>query len=190
MQILIARFARQGIKIYVDENDGFFKIIDDAITAVEIPAANVIATGALTSANIIDKLRLIWKSMPAAYRSRPVKMFLSTTNYFKYIEAYQEENGSLPYNTEMGKKSLDISNGLCELVPQAGFGETDRVVVGPKDNFLYGVDLVSDQENVTVFNPGNPKVTGFYVSFAIGFQIATGKAIWVNDQNEDSSSAS
>lgn len=175
-----------------DLNNGFFKLIDDAIAASTLTVANghVIETGALTEANIIDKLRLMWKSLPAAYRRQPVKMFLSHTNYYKYIEAYQAEHGALPYNTSVNKQYLDVSGNMCELVPQAGFGETDRIVVGPQSNFLYGVDLVSDQENITVFNPGNPKTVGYYLSFAIGFQFATENAIWVNDQTESSSSSS
>lgn len=173
-------------------NDGFFKLIDDAKTANELTVANghVIETGALTSANIIDKLEIMWESLPEAYKRVPTKMFLSVSNKIKHDKAYKAENGALPYNTEFKKTFLEVSDGMCELVPQAGFGTTDRVVISTEENMLYGVDLESDEEMVHVFSPGNPKVTGFLVVFAIGFQFATEKAIWVNDQTESSSSSS
>lgn len=175
-----------------DVNDGFFKIIDDAITAGDISVANgnLISTGAITSSNAVDKLKEMYRGINKAYRRVPVKMYMSWETYDKYVDDYQNSVGAVVYNASFDKRFLEGSNGLCEMVPLTAMGSTQRVIIAPQSNMFVGVDLASDQERVGVWDANSPYKIGFFMLFAFGVQIGSLDAIWVNDQNEDSASAS
>lgn len=168
-----------------DVNDGFLKIISDNIyNATTNPSGEItpIATGVIDSTNAVTKLKAMYRAVPAAYRSKQLKMYVSHDIYDAYCDHYQTLNGSLPYNTEFEKTFLEGSGRRCELVPLSGMGTSSRVIIAPRENMCIGVDLESDQEEVTVTKGINPKVVGFYMALAFGVQIASFKALWVNDQ--------
>ena len=168
-----------------DVNNGFLKIITDETTP---PAAGVnpnlvpIATGIIDSTNAVTKLKAMYRAIPKGYRSRLLKMYISHDIYDAYCDHYQSLNNSLPYNTEFEKVYLEGSAQKCELVPLSAMGTSKRVIMAPKENMCLGIDLESDQEEVTVTQGINPKVIGIFMALAFGVQIASLKAVWVNDQ--------
>lgn len=175
-----------------DVNDGFHTIIDNEIAGGGISEArgNLIATGSISSSDAVDKCKAMYRGLPKAWRSVPLDMKVSYVLYDKYCDDYQNSNNALPYNTQFNKTFLEGSNQLCTLVPLASMGDTDRIIISPRQNLCVGVDLMSGKDTVEVFKPSNPKVIGFFSKFSIGFQIASLRAIWVNDQAADSVSGS
>lgn len=169
----------------VDVNDGFLKIIEVETTP---PAAGVdpnlipIATGIIDSTNAVTKLKAMYRAIPAGYRRRAVKMYISHDIYDAYCDHYQSMNKSLPYNDKFEKVFLEGSGQKCELVPLSAMGTSMRVIISPKENMCIGIDLESDQEEVAITQGINPKVIGIFLALAFGVQIASLKAIWVNDQ--------
>ena len=162
-----------------DVNDGFFKIIEDEIAAAKLVP---IATGVIDSTNAVAKLKAMYRAIPAGYRRRPVKMYMSHDTYDAYCDNYQAAHGNLPYNDKFEKIFLEGSAQKCELVPLSAVGTSPRVVIAPKENMCIGIDLESDQEEVSITQGINPKVIGIFLALAFGVQIASLKAIWVNDQ--------
>lgn len=168
----------------MDVNDGFLKIIADEITAGNISVANgnLYNTGPITPSTALEQLKAMYRNYNAAYRSRRVKMFMSYQVYDMYIDDYQATVGSVSYNDSFEKYYLEGSNRLCELVPVAGLGNSQMVVISPMDNMFVGVDLQSDAEQVLVRQGNNPKTLQFFLALNFGVQIGSLKAIMVNGQ--------
>jgi hypothetical protein len=167
-----------------DVNDGFLKIIADEIAATNISVANgnLFNTGAITAGNALDQLKAMYRNYNAAYRSVPVKMYMSYQVYDYYVDDYQATVGSISYNTQFEQLYLEGSNRLCELVPVAGLGNSQRVIISPQSNMFVGVDLESDAEQVIIRQGNNPKTLQFFLAINFGVQIGSLKAIMVNDQ--------
>lgn len=161
-----------------DVNDGIFTIIDAEITATNISVAklNMINTSAIDSTNAVAKLKEFYRSACAinpALRGKEVNLMISHDIMDAYNDNYQSENGALPYNKKFEHTMLEGSGNKCSLVPMTGMGTTKRIILTVPWNISVGTDLESDQESVTVFNPGNPKVVGFFMAAAYGVQIWT-----------------
>ena len=171
-------------------NNGFFTIIDKEVAANNISEAkgNLIKTGDINSTNAVAKLKSFYRKactkMPAL-RSQTVRLYISFEVYDAYNDNYQAINGALPYNKEFEKTFLEGSANRCILEPMSSMGISKRIMLGPFENFKVLVDQISDQEDITVFNPGNPKVMGFFLAAAIGFEFMTLNALWTNEAEVD-----
>lgn len=195
----LAFFGDKSLKQNVDPaiaksvkaiNDGFFTIIDKEITAGNISVAkkNLILTGDINGTNAVAKLKAFYRkacTYNPALRRQNVKLYISHDVMDAYNDNYQALNGALPYNKEFEKTFLEGSAKRCELVPLSAMGTSKRIMLGPQMNFNILVDQVSDQEKVHVFSPGNPKVVGFYLAAAIGFEFTTLSALWTNEASVD-----
>lgn len=162
-----------------DVNDGFLTIVAAEITALNLTP---ITTGAIDSTNGVGKLKTMYRAIPKGYRRRTVNMYVSYETYDAYCDNYQSINNALPYNTKYEQIFLEGSGGKCALVPLSSMGDSGRVIISPMENMCIGVDLESDQEDVTITQGINPKVIGYFLALAFGVQIASLKAIWVNEQ--------
>lgn len=161
-----------------DVNDGFLKIIADEVLAGNLTP---IATGPIMPSNAVAVLKGMYRAIPKGFRRSAVKMYVSFDIYDAYCDNYQSINNTLPYNTKYEQITLEGSAGKCELVPLSGMGESERVIIAPQSNMCVGVDLESDQESIDITKGINPKVIGIFMALAFGVQIASLKAVWVNE---------
>jgi len=171
-------------------NDGFFTIINKEMTAgnISVGKKNLILTGDINSTNAVTKLKAFYRQAckyNPALRRQNVKLYISHDVMDAYNDHYQALNEALPYNTEFEKTFLEGSGKRCELVALSAMGTSKRIMLGPMMNFNILVDQQSDQEKVHVFSPGNPKVIGFYLAAAIGFEFTTLHALWTNEASVD-----
>jgi len=176
-------------------NNGFFTIMDTEIAAGNISEAkkNLIPTGDINDTNAVAKLKAFYRKAceyNPALRRQNVKLYVSHLVGDAYDDNYQAINGSLPYNDKFEKTFLEGSGKRCEIARLSAMGISKRLMMGPMLNFNILVDQESDQEKVTVFNPGNPKVIGFYLAAAIGFEFTTLSALWTNEASVDDASGS
>lgn len=171
-------------------NDGFMTIIDREIALSNISEAkgNLITTGDINSANALAKLKAFYRAACAkmpAIRSQVVKLYCSYSVLDAYEDNYQATVGPAVYNSAFEKGFLEGSARKCIIEPLSALGTSKRIMLGPEKNFKVLVDQTSDQERITVFNPGNPKVMGFFLAAAIGFQFMTLNALWTNEPGVD-----
>ncbi len=176
-------------------NDGWMTILNKEITAgnVSVAKKNLIATGVIDKTNAVQKLKYFYRKAAEynpAVRAKDTNLYVSYAIYDAYCDNYQALNEALPYNTEYEKINLEGSAGRCKIVPMAGMRDSKRIILTEEWNMAYGVDTLSDQERVTVFNPGNPKVMGFLGLFAFGFEFVSLKALWTNEKTVDDDSGS
>lgn len=176
-------------------NDGFMTIIDREITLTNISEAkgNLIPTGDINKTNALAKLKTFYRTactkMPSI-RSQVIKLYCSYDILDAYEDNYQATVGPVVYNSSFEKGFLEGSARKCIIEPLSALGTSKRIMLGPEKNFKVLVDQVSDQEKITVFNPGNPKTMGFFLAAAIGFQFMSLNALWTNEAAVDDASGS
>lgn len=161
--------------------DGFLELIKDAITATDLPAAQVITTpgGAIATTNIVALLETMWNGLGAGYKEGAVDIFMSWANFQKYQQGYRTDYGKYVSTNKDATVTLDFSQN-ARLIPMPGMGTSDRIVMTPGKNLKIGYDAIGDQ--MFEFEK-NKRVMDFWMDFKVGVQIAQldDKAIIVND---------
>jgi hypothetical protein len=157
---------------------GILTLVTAAITALEIPAANVTAGAALTASNAFDEFKLIRDKIDPAYRNREMVCLCSVQAKDKYLTDYQATVGAAPYNSNYDQLYLEGTRAQIIAVP--GMGTSSRVLVTPKENLVYGFDVDGPQSNLVTqeFNR-TIKVMG---DFRAGVEFRDGQSIWCNNQ--------
>lgn len=130
--------------------NGYLKIIVDAITAT---AVTPVVTGAITEANILDKLKLMYAQLEPELKTNGTDIFMAYHNFDHYVAAMDTKfaGNSAPY-VELG--SADYRGmryrqgaGNTTIIPVAGMGTSNRIIMLPRANFHYGFDGISDWQN-------------------------------------------
>ncbi|MDD6553080.1 MAG: hypothetical protein PUF37_05775 [Prevotellaceae bacterium] len=107
-------------------------------------------TDSITKENAEDAFTdFYWsENLSPKLRKQQLKMFVSDINYHYYTVAYQTRHGSLPYNQQFDKKTLDGASNV-ELVPLSNVPK-DFMLLTPKTNILLLYNQKTDDENYTV----------------------------------------
>ena len=158
--------------------DGYLKIIADAITASDITE---FPTGALTNENIVEKVEDMWDALDPAMKRERVEVWMSYSNYVKYVQNYREDFGKYVGYDGQGAIKLDFGNAV--LRPIAGMGNSNRVIITQPENFHYGLDAASDKSMINF--EWNHRSLDMWIDFRIGAQIGIlddSKMIIVNNQ--------
>ena len=132
-----------------DSYDGWLRLIALEVAAANISVANnnLVATGALTAANIITSVESVFDKLADQYKTMPTQMLVSPTNYMLYQRAYRLQFGqNQDYNgmeNVLGQGTV-LDGTLCRLIPEPGMAGSNRIICTIKENMYYGVDLDSD----------------------------------------------
>ncbi len=175
-------------------NDGFITIIDKEIALGNISKAkkNLIDTGIITASDAVEQLKMFYRKAcetNPSLRSQEINLYCSYAVKDAYEDNYQEEKGPIVYNTAFEQGFLEGSARKCRMIPMSALGTSSRIMLGPEKNFKVLVDQSSDQEKITIWQP-NPKVMGFLLLAAIGFEFMTLNALWTNEASVDDASGS
>ena len=137
----------------VDLFDGIETIINKEITAGNISAANgnfkTIQT--ITTSNAEDVFKDFYRSANKKLRGMFPKLYLvcSEDDYNKYVDCYQANHGSLPYNNEFDKKILEGSRGKCEIKVVDGVSDNFLKLVPPR-NFTFGTNVNGEETSMEI----------------------------------------
>lgn len=159
----------------VDLFDGFDTIINKEIEAGKISAekGNLFTFGEkLTKTNTVDALKAFYDSADKQLKAIDTYMYLDPAIYTMYLEDYQARNGSLPYNTDYKKLTIENSFGKCKFAPLSNLAGSGTVKISVKQNFLLGTDINS-QENQARIKEYKPWVFTFLFAGVYGAQIRT-----------------
>lgn len=141
----------------MDAYDGLLKQLTDAITATDVtpttyetlwkPKNNTEATPA-NSTSIIDVVEGLAHQLPVANRSMGLNVYMSVANKVMYDQAYRNVFGARPtqdmsYN--ISRTMVDGTEGApVYIVPVAGMGASNRIIVTPQWNAVYTYDVAED----------------------------------------------
>jgi hypothetical protein len=130
--------------------NGYLKIIADAITATTVTP---VTTGAITEANILANLKLMYADLSPELKATGTDIFMSMANYDHYIAAMDTKfaGNSAPY-VELGAAGYNgvryrQGGGNTTIIPVAGMGDSDRIIMLPREQFHLGFDSMADWSN-------------------------------------------
>jgi hypothetical protein len=158
----------------VDCMDGFLKIITDEATAgnVTVAKGNMVATGAFTPSNVIDKLEAIHDKVDIKYKEGDnLEMKVADSIFTMAQRALRAEFGQNMDYKGMGetrKRTLRLDGTNCDLVLEPALGNSKRVICTPKDNMVIGTDLLSDVNQIKTQE--FERIIKFMMDFAMGVQ--------------------
>lgn len=180
----------EGKDTLADSFDGPLTILQKEITAGTISKdkGNMFATGAMTRADVGEKLLEMWRDMPQKFRNRGGVMYISEDLGNMYDD-WLDDQGTLVTGSgaeTAGEQYLRNTNKKCKLVRLSGYPEKSQFVILTFDgNIYYGYDKDSDFKSLKPFNSGNPYKFTAAGKFVLGFQFATihKNLFRVNDQS-------
>lgn len=155
--------------------DGFDTIIAKEITAENLKAqlGNLFEfDAAISESTAVEQLKEYWRKANQLLRGRECYMYLPESVYWAYIDDYQTRHGSLPYNTEYEKLTLEGSNGKCHFVVLSNMADSDYLKITTKQNLLLGTDINSQENHVGIQKYSSWQLT-FEFAAVYGAQIRT-----------------
>ena len=138
--------------------DGFEKIIAAAVVAGDVPAAQAIASVALTSANIIDKLSEVVDAIPGAlYGKEDLFLYIGTKAAKLYVQALGGfganglgANGVANMGTQWWNNgSLTISGVKIFVCPGMS---PNKMYAAQRSNLYFGTGLLNSTQEVKVLD--------------------------------------
>lgn len=156
----------------------------DTIHALDVAAGNIsaakknlVALGAITSANGMDKCRELY--LGADKNLRLVKTFMFVP-FGVYDDAQQQmiDDG---FSTQSGGDKDQFlyvlgSNKMCQIVPQVGKSMSPYLTLTTKKNMQIGTNVATDSASIKVRESENPHKTQFATKMGFGVQTASIKA--------------
>jgi hypothetical protein len=127
--------------------DGVLKLIADEITATNITP---VVTGAITNANVIDKLEQVYDSLGEAYKASETQMLVNPTIFDWYTRKYRLDYGANTDYSGMPAGMFRLDGTSCVVKREPGLGASQRVICTPVSNLVYGVDSFSEENNIRV----------------------------------------
>lgn len=184
-------------KAITDSFDSHFAIIEaeklvatseaeGAPKKISVGVGNLKATGALTRANIGDKLLEMWRAMPLTFRRKAdCQMVMSEDLGTLYDDWYKDEHTLRPLTDVSGQQFLEGSNGKCKIVRLNNMPDgSQMVLLTTKANMAYGYDQESDLASMMPFVSGNPYLFTATQKYVFGCQFVSihPSEFLVNDQ--------
>jgi hypothetical protein len=161
----------------IDSADGIFTLITNEIAATNL--TNIITTGAITDANIVDKVELFHKDLPDEYKGSSDPIFCSMDNVQRYMYTYRDDKG---VNMDFNGPTVQLWGTNKKLVGLSDLNGSDRFLFTPsgtKGNLLKLYDkLLMPNLQFQEFNRDIKIMGDMHRSW--GFE--TLDAVFVNDQ--------
>jgi hypothetical protein len=155
--------------------NGLRKVVVDAIAAGKITA---FATGALSTANIVDKVEALCDSVDEQFKGQPLTLIMSNTWKTAYFRRKRADfGGNTDYSAE--KTLVDFTN--VEIKTPTYMNGSNRLIISPPSNILLVEDGVNEEEKMIV--QANRRELEVMMDFkrGVGFGIIEGQ-VWANDQ--------
>lgn len=152
--------------------DGYNKQVADARTAVEIPAAQVAATGVITSSNAYDSFEAMGKLIPVKNLYKEHLILSSVNNTDNYnIDYRTTHGGNNPRIYDAYKRPRLDDREKVSIIPVPEMGSSGRVFITPVNNMFWFSDFNNHAPQIltAVADPKVIKVTMSYAA-AVGFK--------------------
>ena len=136
----------------------------------------VSASVGITTANVISIFDGIYNQIPQAILTRnDLVIFCGWNNFRTLIGAFKSNTGVMYNQVDLqGLADGDIiypgTNVRVVAVP--GLTGTNRIVCSYLGNFFYGTDLLSDEENFSLWYSKDNDEVRFQAAFKVGVQVA------------------
>ena len=139
-------------------------------------SGNTGAVSSITTSNVISVFDNIYNQIPQAILTRnDLIIFCGWNNFRTLIGAFKANTGVMYNQVDLqGLADGDIiypgTNVRVVAVP--GLTGTNRIVCSYLGNFFYGTDLLSDEENFSLWCSKDNDEVRFQAAFKVGVQVA------------------
>ena len=157
----------------VDIFDGWGTILAAAIVAGDTVE---VATGAITSANAVEKVELVADALPVFVKQRGFRIYCSYDIAEKYAIRYRALNG-FGYNRSDGMR-IKLDGRMGFLDPQAWMRTSQRLIATIDRNLIFGTDL----DRLSMHPTPHLNLLRNRIMFAGGCQIRDFDVLKCNDQ--------
>lgn len=156
------------------------RITNGLIKIIDAIGLTPVATGAITSADVITQLQAVYRSVPAKVRKYMMNMYVSQNTADLYNLKYRDLYHAMPTYNEFAQTDLPLGSGKCKITPVEWLGDSDAVILTPQKNLVLGTDSLSDMNQIKMVE----KVYGYdcAINFSVGFQVPDTEVIFINDQ--------
>lgn len=158
--------------VNLNKFDGMIKIIE----AASIAATKTYATGATVVSIVND----VYNALPSAvFEKGNVVMYMGSDMYRKYIQELVA-NGNIILKSDTNASLGNLAMPESILIPGtnvtvygvAGLDGTGKVFASYAENFVYGTDLVGDEEKFELWYSQDNREFRCAIEFVAGVQIA------------------
>lgn len=153
--------------------DGWGTLIAALIVAGDL---DPVVTGAITSANAVDKVEAVAESVPDWMREMGFRILCSYGTLDKYKKHYRTLNGFGFNKSETGQYKLDAIDAILQ--PTSILGTSQRLVATVDNNLVFGTDT----ERISMYPTPYLNLMKNRLLFPAGCEIQDLDAIVVNDQ--------
>ena len=160
---------------------GFKAILDEAETSGELPASQIVSTGAITSANAYAQYLSVYRKMPEQMKQKGGVTILSSINSHEALLDDYETKVSKNFETINGITYLAKTDKKCIVKPVDWLSGSGKLIATAPGNFYMGTDQTSDMNTMKIIEQMYHLDAG--LTFMIGFQIADLDVIVTNDQD-------
>jgi hypothetical protein len=170
--------------------DGMGAVIADAITALTIPSANVITTGAITVANAVTKFELFVDGLPelarqqggVIYCSEQLQRFFVRDMYERYGQGCCETTPIGNPDLAMRIKGTPVFNSNIRVVGLPSMAGSGRIIFSSlKDNLIWGRRTGQPQLPIIRWQEDKRTLIGL-AEFHRFYGFRSGMHLFVNDQ--------
>lgn len=170
----------------VDAVDGFKKVIADKITSLDIPAANVITTTALSVSNARDKIELFLDGIPEEITSKGGQILCSPTVRRYYFRDYRGEftQSPGPFPTNNSPREVFVDDYNVSIVPVTTMAGSGRIIFLPNNrpNNMVWVSRAGAPVYPQMIFKTKSRVLEMYATIYRGFGFEYPAEIYVNEQ--------
>ena len=160
---------------------GFKAILDEAETSGELPASQIVSTGAITNTTAYAQYLSVYRKMPEQIKSKGGCVILSSINSHEALLDDYENKISKNFETIDGITYLAKTDKKCQVKPVDWLSGSGKLIATPGSNFWMGTDQTSDMNNMKIIEQMYHLDAG--LTFMLGFQIADLDVIVTNDQD-------
>jgi hypothetical protein len=149
---------------------GFIELIDNLTGSV----ITVTGTTTLTSSNALAQVDLLVEAIPDDIVDRTdLVVFMSHSNYRKYLINYRTAN-YYHFNPENSYEDFKTFHPATNILvhPVGGLNGSNKLVLMPAGYAVFGCDLLSDQDNLSMFYSVDFDEVRLRANFKAGVQLA------------------
>lgn len=157
--------------------DGYIKLIDAALTAINGNPTNITTGTGIVAANVVSIVNGVVAKIPADVLGQPdVRIFCGWDTFMTYVAAYTALNlfAFAPSGGEVKAEAgeLVIPGTYYRLTAVHGLDGTNRLFAIRMSNMFYGVDLENDYEQWSIMQDQFKDFLRFKVLFKAGVNVA------------------
>lgn len=146
-----------------DLYNGFKTIVDTEVSAGNIATGknNLFNIETITRENAEDTINDIYGAMHNKLKDQNTYMYMNNDTKLMYERSYQDNHGSLPYNQQFAKTTVEGSEGRCTMIGLSCVPK-DFIMVTPRSNLLVGIATSGPE---VTFSVKNSLISHFWLDF-------------------------